>query len=90
LFVLSHLSSSSIFQEAFFYLGPLSSLPSPTGVNKMALKPFHKASSEHGKGPVRAGAPPAAAIFGEQKIRAFPIFPGMVASTGGFMFGYVR
>jgi SP family sugar:H+ symporter-like MFS transporter len=57
----------------------------------MAFKGFHsKASSEHGNGPAKTERPSDNAIVAEQKITAIAIFLGMVASIGGFMFGYVR
>lgn len=56
----------------------------------MAFKRFQKGgSAEHGS-PKPAEAPSAADIAAEQKVTGLAIFLGMVASIGGFMFGYVR
>lgn len=54
----------------------------------MAVTRSHKPSSEHG--PPRPEGPSAASLAAEQKITALAIFLGVVASIGGFMFGYVR
>jgi len=53
----------------------------------MAVTRSHKPSSEHG--PPRPEVPSAASLVAEQKITALAIFLGVVASIGGFMFGYV-
>ena len=55
----------------------------------MAVTRSHKPSSEHGP-PSRPEGPSAASLAAEQKITALAIFLGVVASIGGFMFGYVR
>jgi MFS transporter, SP family, sugar:H+ symporter len=55
----------------------------------MAFKRSHKGgSAEHG--PPKPENPSAAAIAAEQKITGIAVFLGLVASIGGFMFGYVR
>ncbi len=60
----------------------------PDNRNSMAVTRSHKPSSEHG--PPRPEGPSAASLAAEQKITALAIFLGVVASIGGFMFGYVR
>ncbi len=54
----------------------------------MALPRSHKPSSEHGH--LRPDGTAAAALAAQQKITAIAVFLGVVASIGGFMFGYVR
>ena len=55
----------------------------------MAFKRSQKGGSAEYGSPKPEG-PSAAAIAAEQKVTGIAIFLGMVASIGGFMFGYVR
>ncbi len=55
----------------------------------MAFKRHQKRPSQEGLDTPEAPLA-AAAIAAEQKITALALFLGVVASIGGFMFGYVR
>jgi SP family sugar:H+ symporter-like MFS transporter len=54
----------------------------------MAVSRSDKPSSDHGHASPDGTA--GVALAAQQKITAIAIFLGVVASIGGFMFGYVR